>query len=58
VLNKAEVDSRFHISVEKYVKQMGIERTRREHRPYDGPSGGTAAPGTAGGALGSLEAAA
>jgi len=25
VLNKAEVDSRFHISVEKYVKQMGIE---------------------------------
>lgn len=25
VLNKAEVDSRFHIAVEKYVKQMGIE---------------------------------
>jgi glutamine synthetase len=25
VLNKAEVDSRFHISVEKYVKEMGIE---------------------------------
>ncbi len=25
VLNKAEVESRYHIAVEKYVKQMGIE---------------------------------
>ena len=30
VLNKAEVDSRTHVAVEKYVKQLGIEAERRD----------------------------
>ena len=60
VLNKAEVDSRTHIAVEKYVKQLGIEAetmisiARTQILPaalrYEGQMGGAVAAAQAGGA--------
>jgi glutamine synthetase len=60
VLNKAEVDSRTHVAVEKYVKQLGIEAemmvsiARTQILPaalrYEGQMGGAVAAAQAGGA--------
>ena len=50
VLNKAEYDSRIHIAIEKYVKQLAIEAETMVSIARDAdPAGGAAAPAADGG---------